>query len=158
VCSTAGLVLVLGIKAAVWHQDHLWAAGAIALASLAGAGLAVWHRREEWAFLASLGVNLAASMIVWHVHRAEPLDDWWVPLVQVNVIAPAAATLLWLWMRRRLYEPADRARAAGPWLALQVACSGVGNVALLLVPLGSLYFQPGNVAPDLVRVGGLGGY
>ena len=46
------LTALLGLKAAVAHHDHLWAAGAIGGASIAGAVMAVWRRREHWAFAA----------------------------------------------------------------------------------------------------------
>jgi hypothetical protein len=152
------LVLFLAVKAAVWHQDHLWAAAALALVSLAGAVQAVWHRREDWAFLAGLGVNLAASLVVWHQHRHRLLDDWWVVLVQANVIANAAGTLFWLGVRRWLYAPADLVRSSGPLLALQVALGFVGNAVLLVVPLNYLLVQPEALPGDLVRVGEVWGW
>src|SRR5206468_2908239 len=56
--AVAGLLAaILGIKAAIWHQDHLWGAGAIVLASVAGAVVAVARRREGWAFTAGLGID-----------------------------------------------------------------------------------------------------
>ena len=48
------------------YREQLWAAAAIAVASVAGATMAVWRRREGWAFAAALGVNVAASLVVWH--------------------------------------------------------------------------------------------
>jgi hypothetical protein len=154
----AVLVLLLGLKGAIWHQDHLWAAGAIALASLAGAALAVQHRREDWAFVAGLGVNLAASLVVWHFHRGQPLEDWLVPLMQANVIANAAGTLCWLGVRRNLYPEAEVGPRSGPLLAAQVGLGFLGNAVLLLVPLGSLIFDPGDLPPDLPRVGNVAGW
>jgi hypothetical protein len=101
--------VILGIKAAVFHGDvdyeRLWAAAAIAIASTAGATMAVWRRREGWAFTAALGVNLAASIAVWHFEQALNLsfDQWWVRLVQANVIASSLAALFWLAAHKRLY-------------------------------------------------------
>jgi len=67
----------LGLKAALvdvpWRgaawEELLWAAGAVALASAAGATMAVWRRKESWASAAALGVNLAATLVVWYFHR-----------------------------------------------------------------------------------------
>jgi hypothetical protein len=155
---TGFLVLFMGLKAAVWHNDHLWAAAAIALASMAGAALAVWHRREDWAFVAGLGVNLAASLVVWHLHRREPVEDWWVVLIQANVIASAMGTMLWLSVREWLFPPADLARPPGPLLSVQVALGFLGNALLLLFPLGHLVLQPGDLPRHLADVGQTGGW
>ena len=101
------LAVLLGLKAAFWHQaEQLWAAAAIAVASGAGATMAVWRRREGWAFAAALGVNLAASLVVWHFELLRQLsfNDYWLRLVQANVIASAAVAVVWLAARKRLYE------------------------------------------------------
>ncbi len=153
-----GLVLVLGLKAAVVHHDHLWAAGAIALVALAGAALAVWLRREDWAFAAGLGMNLAASLVVWHAHRLQDLPDWWVPLVQANVIAWSASALFWLWMRWRLYEAAEVRRDPGRLLLTQVLLACLGNALLLVVPLNALVTEPGRLPGGLPRVGEVWGW
>jgi hypothetical protein len=158
VSGTALLVLFLALKAALMHQDHLWAAAAIALASMAGAALAVWHRRSDWAFGAGLGFNLTASLVVWYAHRVQGLEEWWLTLFQANVIASAGATLLWLWLRRRLHEPADLARTAGVPLAVQVALGCVGNILLLLLPLLMLVVDPNLVPANLARVGDVWGW
>ena len=80
----AGLAAVLlGLKAALWHDlpyERLWAAAAIALAGAAGVTMAAWQRREDWAFLGSMGVHLAASLVVWHFHRELSFDAWWMTL------------------------------------------------------------------------------
>ena len=98
---------MLGLKAAFWHDgEQLWAAAAIAVASGAGATMAVWRRREGWAFAAALGVNVAASLVVWHLELLRQLsfNDYWLRLVQANVIASAAVAVVWLAARKRLYE------------------------------------------------------
>ena len=87
------------------YQELLWAAASIAIASGAGATMAVWRRREGWAFSASLGTNLAASLVVWYFHRnVVNFGDWWLQLVEANVIASSAVALAWLAARRRLYQ------------------------------------------------------
>ena len=107
----AGVAAVLlGLKAAFFphgydYEDRLWAAAAIAIASGAGATMAVWRRREGWAFSAALGVNLAASLVVWYFHRdARSFAEWWLRLLEANVIASAAVALAWLAAQRRLYQ------------------------------------------------------
>ncbi len=128
------LAVLLGLKAAFWpwqdYHEELWAAAAIAVASVAGATMAVWRRREGWAFAAALGVNLAASLVVWHFQFSHALEDWWLRLVEANVIASAAVALAWLAARRRLYQLHDLTLGDSPLLALQVALPAAGCMAL----------------------------
>ncbi len=101
------LAVLLGLKAAFLHDgEQLWAAAAIAVASGAGATMAVWRRCEGWAFAAALGVNVAASLVVWHLELLHKLsfNDYWLRLVQANVIASAAVAVVWLAARKRLYQ------------------------------------------------------
>jgi hypothetical protein len=128
----AGLAaLLLALKVAPWHEEQLWAAGAIALASLAGATMAVWRRREGWAFAAALGVNLAASLVVWHFHYFRSLAQWWITLLQANAIASAAVALVWLAARRRLYQLRELSITSGPLLGLQTGVGVLANAALV---------------------------
>ena len=140
----AGIAAVLlGLKAGFLHDDfddeRLWAAAGIAIASMAGATMAVWRRREGWAFCAALGVNVAASLVVWHVEEAcpnLPFDEWWLRLVQANVIASSLVALVWLAAHRRLYQLRDWSVRQSPLLALQIALPIVANAAILLMPVG----------------------
>jgi hypothetical protein len=155
---TGLLVIFLGLKAAIAHQDHLWAAAAIGLASAAGAAMAVWQRREDWAFLAGLGVNLAASLVVWHFHVDDP-TGWWVALIQANAIAASAVSLLWLGVRKRVYVGQELSLAATPLLAGQIGLTLAGNMLLLVRPLAVLVIQPSEpLADDLLAVGGPAGW
>lgn len=130
--SRAGAAAVLlGLWAAPHYEQQLWAAAAIAIASLAGAAMAVWRRQEGWAFAAALGLNLAASLVVWHDHYQMDLAHWWIVLVQANTIASAAAALIWLAARRRLRQLGQLSLAGGPLLGLQTALGVAGNVILL---------------------------
>src|SRR5262249_36861925 len=104
VCTAGILTTCLGLKAVITHHDHLWSAGAIFLVGVAGAAMAVWRGREGWAFAAGLAVNRAASLVVWHIHWNRPAADWWVYLLQANVLATALVGALWLGARRLLYE------------------------------------------------------
>jgi hypothetical protein len=158
IVGTAGLLAVfLGLKAAVVHQDQLWAAGAIALASPAGALLAVQRRNEGWAFTAGLGINLAASLVVWHIHAAAGLTGWWAHLVQANAIASAVGALLWLTMRRHIYGRPELSLSSGPLLAAQGTLGLLANGLLLGLPLVLLAVYP-PLAPDLAQVGEAGGW
>ena len=142
------LAVLLGLKAAFWHddpQEKLWAAAAIAIASAAVATMAVWRRREGWAFTAALGVNLAASLVVWHFELIAGLsfDQWWLRLVQANVIASAVVALMWLAARRRLYELRELTVRQSPYLAQQIAMPAFGTLLLLIVPVAWLFHSPG---------------
>jgi hypothetical protein len=153
------LAILLGLKAAVVHHDHLWAAAAITLASVAGAAVAAWRHREGWAFAAGLGVNLAASLVVWHHHLEMPAADWWIALVQANVLASAAVALLWLGARKWLYEGRELRLATSPFLAAQLMLAVSGNLVLLLGPLAQLVANPGEGwPPALAEVGNLWGW
>ncbi len=140
--------VILGIKAAFIHTDadyeRLWAAAAIAIASTAGATMAVWRRREGWAFAAALGVNLAASIAVWHFEEALHLsfDQWWVRLVQANVIASSLAALFWLATHKRLYALREWNLADSPLLAVQTLLPVLGNAAILILPVYALLVHP----------------
>ncbi len=141
-CTAAGLLAVLlGLKAAFLHDNYeeiLWGAAAIAVASTAAAAMAVWRRREGWAFAAAPGVNLAASLVVWYfqwyARHQITFEEWWVLLVQANVIASAAVALVWLAARRRLYQLRELSLRASPMLAVQTAL-GVVATAVLLIPV-----------------------
>jgi hypothetical protein len=140
--------IILGLKAAFFHADYdnerLWAAAAIAIASTAGATMAVWRRREGWAFAAALGVNLAASLVVWHFEEASNLSfgQWWVRLVQANVIASSLVALFWLAAHKRLYALKEWNLTDSPLLAAQTALPVLGNVAILVLPVFSLIVNP----------------
>lgn len=154
------VVVLLGLKAALVHDDdHLWAAGAIALASMSGAAMAVWRRREDWAFTSGLGVNLAASLVVWYFRRQVAFADWWGTLLQANVIATASVALVWLMARKHLYGQTKIRLATAPLLATQVCVGLAGNVALLCGPLYWLITWPEeSLPPGLICMGYLAGW
>lgn len=141
--------VILGLKAAFFYhymssEDRLWAAAAIAIASTACATMAVWRRREGWAFTAALGVNLAASIVVWHYEDVAHLsfDQWWIRLVQANVIASSVVALLWLAAHKRLYAFNHWAIADSPLLTIQTTLPVIGNIAVLLLPVYNLVIHP----------------
>ena len=138
------LAVLLGLKAAFWDEERLWAAAAIAVASSAGATMAVWRRREGWAFAAALGVNLAASLVVWHFELLGGLSfsDYWLRLVQANVIASAAVAVAWLAARKRLYELREMTLGESPLLAVQVLLPVAGNLLLAVQPVAWLMYTP----------------
>ncbi len=151
--AAAGLAAVaLGLKAAFLHEsydDLLWAAAAIAVASLAGATMAFWRREEGWAFAAAPGVNLAASLVVWYVqwHSAKELstEQWLILMGQANVIASMAVALVWLAARKRLYELRDLTIRTSPLLGVQTSLGVAGSVALLVPPVLSMWWEPQSV-------------
>ena len=143
----AGLAAVLlGLKAALWHDlpyERLWAAAAIALASAAGVTMAAWQRREDWAFLGSMGVHLAASLVVWHFHRELSFDAWWMTLLEANAIAGASVALIWTTARKRLLELGQPPQSApATLLGLQVALGVAANVVLWGLYAGWLFVPP----------------
>ncbi|MBL8796675.1 MAG: hypothetical protein JNM56_22425, partial [Planctomycetia bacterium] len=142
------LTLVLALKAALIHHDYLWAAGALFLASTASAAVAVWRREEAWAFASGLGLNLVASLVVWHIFRDTRVLDWWWYLVQANSAACGLAALLWLAARKRFYGDAELRLASSPLLAVQILLGIVGNLPTLGLAFLTLLVapDPGNTA------------
>jgi hypothetical protein len=158
---TAGaLAVLLGLKTAVFHsQDTLWAAAAIAIASAAGAAMAVWLRREGWAFTAGLGVNLAASLVAWHLLPGNAgSEQWWTWFVQANCIAGAAVAILWLAARRRLYAERGLSLAAGPLLVLQSGLVATAEACLVAAPLVALVREPRGLDSLITVAGQQGGW
>jgi len=136
------LAVLLGLKAAFWHDEQLWGAAAIAVASMAGAAMAIWRRREGWAFSAALGVNLAASLVVWHFQREFDLVEWWIRLLEANVIASSAVALVWQAARRRLLKLRELTVRTSPLLAAQVTLAVAGITVLLVLPVAHLVIEP----------------
>ena len=140
--------VLLGLKAAFLHhgnmEECLWAAGTIAVASAAGATMAIWRRREGWAFAAALGVNVAASLVVWYFEQTRLLtfDQWWLRLVQANVIASSVVALVWLAAWKRLYELRELTVREGPFLGVQIALPVAANAVLLTAPVWRLVQSP----------------
>jgi hypothetical protein len=155
------LALILGLKAAIWHHDHLWAATAILIAAVAIAIIAVWQRQEPWAFVAGLGLNLAASLVIWHHHLGVPVAHWWHYLLQASGAASGAAALLWLTARNRFYGTLELRFSVSPMLALQVLLAYLGNLPLLGFAVAVLLVAPDpgtSMLAFLAEVGGAGGW
>jgi hypothetical protein len=147
------LAVLLGLKAAFWHhEEQLWAAAAIAVASAAGATMGVWRRREGWAFSAALGVNLAASLVVWHFQQTLGFQQWWLRLLQANVIASSAVALAWLAARKRLYQLRELTLGQSPLLATQTAIPVAGSAILLILPVVWLILQPADLPGWMTRL------
>jgi hypothetical protein len=144
------LSVLLGAKAA-WYGDHLWAAAALAGASLAGAWMAVLLQNKGWAFISGLGANAAVSLVVWHYHASLLL------LFQTNLIASATIALLWLAVRRRL-SPKQRQDTSIDYLFVQVGISLLGNACLILAALISVVWDPDHLPLSLVGIGSVWGW
>src|SRR5262249_51542987 len=82
-----------------WRRAAGVAVGLVAGLRAAGRG---W---PAWASAAGLCVTLALSLPICRTHWQEPLDDWWLPLAQANVLAAGVVALAWLAL-----EPLTRRR------------------------------------------------
>ena len=103
---------------------------------------AVWLRREWWAFTSALGVNLGRFACgLARPAAATPFEDWWLLLVQANVIASAVVALVWLSARSGLkHLRGSGRRLVGPLLSTQILMAATGNAILLALPHGA--FDP----------------
>jgi hypothetical protein len=174
----AGLLgTALALNSAIVRGEYLWAALAIGMISSAAGVMAVWRRRETWAFAAGVGANLAASLVVWHFNQIFALSDWWIVLLQVNVISASAVALLWLTWRKSEWSWATAVRAQSvsdgselppltthyspltitSLLTWQIALGLLGLAVLLVVPVLALVLSPAN-PPLLPEFGGSGGW
>ena len=145
VSAALAAAVLLGLKAAFLHpdpEDRLWAAAAIGLGSMAGAVMAIWRRQEGWAFLAAPGVNLAASLVVWYFQRQLGFDQWWILLVQANVIAGSAVALVWAAARKRLRELRELSVHDSPLLGVQTAFWAVANLIILFPAVVAVMTRP----------------
>lgn len=176
VAATAGPVLVLtclavvtgfsgptaGPDAASFFARIGGAASDVLPVVLLGGGLLGYALRDRlpgYAFAAGLCVNLAASLVVWHLHRADPFASWGVALLQANATASAAAALLWLWWRRQGYGPPEQRVGAESLISVQVGLGLCGNALLTLLPLAALVLAPGRpLPPELAAAGNVGGW
>ena len=148
------LTILLAVRSAPLEAVALfWSATAIATLVVGAAALALWLRREEWAFAAGLCVNLSVSLFVWHAHLEQPLDSWWVRLIQANVVGSSVVALAWLAVVRRLYGEEPRGLRAAPLLTFQIALGLIGNAVLLGAPAFWLVTQPNALPPEVGQAG-----
>src|SRR5262249_45515283 len=122
------------------------------------AGLAILQRREAWAFVTAVMVNAAVSLVLVYQHQSTALQDWWVWLVQANVIASAAAAFVWLTAARLIYGVDRPILGQAPLLTLQLALGVLGNVVVLARSAALLVVEPGSLAVEVAQAGSLGGW
>jgi hypothetical protein len=151
-----------GPRAGSWFAEIGWPASnlvPLAMLSLGLAGHSLRERSPGYAFSAGLVVNVAVSLIVWHSHRQLAPAEWWVDLLQANVMATASVELLWLVIRKQLLGGRTLRLAPSSFLATQVGLGLAGNGVLLCSPLLWIVGQPGESLPSpLVPMGYLGGW
>jgi hypothetical protein len=154
VVQMAVLVVGLGLRGAlVDPQGPWWSAGAVAACAVLCALLAAWRRQEAGAFIGALLLNLAASLVVWRAHLGEPMDRWWAPLAQVNIVVSSAVGLAWLVLGRRLYDVVAAQKDFAPLRGLQCLLGLAGNAAIM-APAAALLFAQPDSPPDVVAQAG----
>src|SRR5205823_1271132 len=80
---------------------------------------------------AGLGVLLSVGLVVEHGYRGQPIETWWVTLIQATSVAAAIVALGWLGVGRRLYGETRPSPLTAPLLAGQAALPLAGSAALL---------------------------
>jgi len=154
---------LLAIKTASVDGDHLWAAGAVATASLAAAVVAYTLRRNAWAFVAALGGNIACTLVALHYAPAFITWPYLVRLALYNIAASSASAIVWLGLRRLVVQrDAELVVTTGPWLRWQVSAPAAAMAALLLgygVLVGLITPVAWSLAGHLAReLGGTAGW
>src|SRR5262249_908273 len=87
------------------------------------------------------------------------LDDWWIRLLQINILSSCVATLIWLAAGRRLYRERPAGVAGAPLLTVQVLVALVATAALLINPaLLGLVIWPGDLPDSVVKADGVLGW
>lgn len=158
--SLAGLpVLALAVRGVLIDPTGAgWSVGSILAVSVLVALVGIDQGRERWVFAAGLGVNLALSLLLWREHLGQPLAQWWLPLVQGNVVASAVAALVWLLAGRR----GRGLEATSGWTSrlrtAQVLLPLLGNLAMLAWPAWHLSARPGTAVPMLLEIAGTWGW
>ncbi len=121
-------------------------------------GHAFQERAAPYLFAAGVLFHLVASLTVWREHAGGG-DEWWVSLLQANVIVASVVVGLWLGLHKRLARPEFH---GVPGTVLLSANAGVvlsGTAALLAVPLVLLLLNPAEgFSPAVVAVGSLWGW
>jgi hypothetical protein len=154
------LVVGLAVRGAFADSASIvWSIAPVLLVSAQAAAVAVWRRSETWAGIASMGLDLAVSLLVWDIHRAQHLDTWWIKLLQANVLSGSAAVLLWLAIRRGHYAARPPGITAAPLLSIQTFVGLLGTAVLLLSPaLVALVWTPGHLPPKVGDADGVEGW
>jgi hypothetical protein len=141
--------------------ELVWAAVALALVGAAHATMAVWRRSESWAFAASLGMVLAAALIVWRHQFELPLGRWWIVLLQATTLASGLAASLWLAARRHLLAETRLALPPGGLLGTLCAMAfgpmalvtGLATAAIWMAPEGGTRLAASLLVPLATPLG-----
>src|SRR5262249_26770820 len=107
--------------------------------------LALWQRRQGWGFGAGLALQLAVLLVLWRDRADVALSQWWIPLIQANVIGFALSALVWLALGRQGRQPGQTDLSAAPLLTVQIGMALLGNLVLLIGPACFLLLDPGQL-------------
>ena len=146
----AGLTATLALKSAVAHADRPLAAAALTLVSIAVGAVGLRRRRDEWVLAAAAGLQLAASLFVWHTYAEQPLNAWLVPLLHANGLVAAIVSLGWHRYRStRMLAEVPLAVAAGVQMAL-LSLTLPQLVAVTALSCAPWLLQAGHAAGGIV--------
>jgi hypothetical protein len=141
------VTLLLAFKGMASGTEYLTTAIAILILSTAARLYAARFQDETWAFTAGLGLNLAATLVLFHWHADEPFAGWWVQMVQVNVLVAAGYALI---------SGKSPSANAAQTTTLRVSQSMLGLAAMLLVfvvPVTVLHDPQNGVSANIVSIG-----
>jgi hypothetical protein len=140
---SGALVVVLALKAAIWHGDQFWpVAATLAVSGMSGA-MALWLQRPIYVYASGLLLNLAGTMF-WIAAGNQP----WEMLTYINVFCFALGSGLWtaseLWLRGRT-RPVD---VRGGWVPFSSLAVTAGLV-LMCVMIVLAHLAPAIGLPEL---------
>ncbi len=153
------LVLVLVLYSYPIHPTDPW--GEIALlpgVSLLCVALAGWRRQQLWIFLGGLILNVTVSLFVGNWWKLGRLDEWWVMLVQVNILTATLTAAVWLtlWrpsLRREDWLGRSLAVPASPLFLLQLLFLLLASLLLVASAGIELVVQPATHSEQLLQIG-----
>jgi hypothetical protein len=146
--------VLLAVQTAVGGGDHLWAALACGMVATAPIIVALQRREEGWLFGSSGLAILAVSLIVWHIHLGQPLQEWVLRLIQLDLVTAAVFGIVWQLAIGRSAAFAESEDNIHPWLALQQLLISSGNGLLAVLGFAAIVLEPWS--PREPQVGALG--
>ena len=142
-----GAAVFLALYTATVLGDRQWAAVTIMLVAATTVSAALLRRGQGWLFAGNLLAMLAVTLVVWDEHKNQPLEQWFILLVQINLATAAVVGSVWLAGREWVtVDPPDHPANHG-WLLGQQMLTFLGNAVLLAPGMLMILLLPSHEWP-----------